>query len=111
MTGPTRQPEGQRSNGRRLITDRPDRRQLPFDRHQAGRMSVARVPLFEPLISAVVVAQRLPEPGLVAVLDAPAADPFGALPEVPRRADQPGRAAVLRGERPSVVLVGDKCLV
>src|SRR6185503_17271409 len=47
--------------------------------------SVAGVALLQPLVATVVVAERLPEPGLVAVLDAQAAEPLGALPEVARR--------------------------
>src|SRR5206468_11370501 len=72
--------------------------------------SVAAVALFEPLVAAVVVAQRLPEAGHVAVDQAEAADPLRALPEVAPRDDEPGRAAVLWRERPAVVLPGDERL-
>ena len=44
-------------------------------------------------------------------LDAQAADPLRALPEVAARHDEPGRAAVLRRERLAVVLAGDERLV
>ena len=66
--------------------------------------SFARVALFEPWIATVVVAERLPEPRLVAVDDAQAAHPFGALPEIEMRHDQPHRAAMLArsGASPAV---------
>ena len=73
-------------------------------------MSVALIALLLPLVAAVVVAERLPEPGLVLSTQLEAADPLGALPEVEVGHDEPGRAAVLRRERLAVVLVGDECL-
>src|SRR5215213_5412872 len=73
--------------------------------------SVTGVALFEPLIATVVVAERLPEPRLVAILDPDAADPLRALPEVPRRHDETCRPAMLGGERLAVVLERDEGLV
>src|SRR5260221_1395637 len=72
-----------------------------------GDPSVARVAFFLPLVSAVVVAERLPEPGLVARLDSKAPHPLRALPEVASGDDQAGRSAVLPGEGLAVVLPGD----
>src|SRR5688500_16695579 len=68
--------------------------------------SVAAVAFFEPRVAAVVVAEGLPEPGLVALDESNTADPFGALPEVQVRHHEPCRAAVLRRERVAVVAVG-----
>src|SRR5262245_38518468 len=76
----------------------------------ASGTSVTAVALFEPLVAAVVVAQRFPEAGHVAVDQADAADPFRALPEVTSGNDEPGRPAVLRRQRFPVVLPGDECL-
>src|SRR5215213_7521818 len=73
--------------------------------------SVTVVPLFEPLVAAVVVAEGLPEPGLVPIRDPQAADPLGALPEVARRDHEAGRPAVLRCEGAPVVLPRDEGLV
>src|SRR5258706_14460559 len=69
-----------------------------------GAPSVARVAFYLPLIPAVVVAERLPESGLVAGLDPEAPNPLRAFPEVPTWNDEAGRAAVLRRERLGGVL-------
>src|SRR5258706_7156151 len=76
-----------------------------------GDPSVARVAFSLPLITAVVVAERLPESGLVAGLDPEAPNPLRAFPEVPTWNDEAGRAAVLRRERLAVVLPGHERLV
>src|SRR5207237_9738461 len=57
--------------------------------------SVAPVPLLAPWVAVVVVADALPEPGLVLGAQLQAAHPLGALPEVKVGDEQPGRAAVL----------------
>src|SRR5689334_7763044 len=72
--------------------------------------SVAAVALFEPLVAAVVVAERLPETGLVAIDDAQTTNPLGALPEVARGHDQSCRTAVLGCEGLAVVLPRDEGL-
>src|SRR5262245_65708847 len=72
------------------------------------RASVAAVALFEPLVAAVVVAERLPEAGHVAVDQAEPANPLRTLPEVATGDDEPGRPAVLRCQRRAVVLPGDE---
>src|SRR5258706_16007090 len=76
-----------------------------------GAPSVARVAFYLPLIPAVVVAERLPESGLVAGLDPEAPNPLRAFPEVPTWNDEAGRAAVLRRERLAVLLPGHESLV
>src|SRR6185503_1339914 len=57
-----------------------------------------REPLFQKRIGVVVVAEPLPESGLVVLVQLDPADPLGALPEVLARDDQPERPAVLGGE-------------
>src|SRR5947209_15211801 len=61
--------------------------------------SVAPVALLTPRVSAVVVAEALPEAGLVTLADLEPAHPFRALPEVQVRDEQPCGTAVLGGER------------
>src|SRR5690349_3423694 len=72
--------------------------------------SVAAIALFEPLVASVVIAERLPETGLVAFLHAKTAHPLGALPEVASRDHEPGRAAVLRRQWLAVVFPGNESL-
>ena len=69
---------------------------------RAGR-SVPLVPLLAPWVAVVVVAELLPEAGLVLEQQLEAAHPLGRLPEVEVRDEQPGRAAVLgpRASSPS----------
>src|SRR5262245_50864376 len=71
---------------------------------------VAGIALLVPGVAVVVVAERLPEAGLVLFQQPQAPDPFCALPEVEVRHDQAGRSAVLRLERLVVVAVGDERL-
>src|SRR5215211_505991 len=77
----------------------------------AGRQptwtSVAPVALLTPRIPVVVVAERLPEAGLVGLRDLDLGEPLGALPEVQVRHEQPCRAAVLGLERRAVERVHD----
>ena len=54
--------------------------------------SVARVPLFPPWVSVVVVAVHFPEAGRVVLPQPQPAYPFGAFPEVQVRDEQPGLA-------------------
>src|SRR4051812_9552913 len=72
-----------------------------------GVPSVAPVALLAPRVAVVVVAERLPEAGLVLRHEDEAAHPLGALPEVQMRDEQARGAAVLRLERLAVVLVDD----
>src|SRR5918993_3993768 len=69
--------------------------------------SVSPVALLAPGVAVIVVAQRLPETGLVLVYQPQAPHPLGALPEVEVGDEQAGRAAVLRRERLALVGVGD----
>src|SRR5262245_23958272 len=65
----------------------------------AVRQSVALIALLKPGVSTVVIAERLPEAGLVILGEDQAADPFRALPEVQMRDEHPGGPAVLGLER------------
>ena len=85
----------ERAGVRRLVAQR------EHGRHPPG--SVAPVPLFAPWVPVVVVAEALPESGLVVEGQRDAADPLRALPQVQVRDEQPGRAAVLRGQVLAVV--------
>src|ERR687886_335688 len=58
---------------------------------------VPPVSLLVPRVTAVVVAQRLPEPLFLFAKEPQAAHPFGALPEVQVWYEQPRGAAVLWG--------------
>src|SRR4029079_1618003 len=79
--------------------------QLRAGARDAGGQLVPLVALLAPGVAAVVVAQRLPEAWLVVLVEADAADPLGALPEVEVRDEQP-RGGALRGrQRLAVVLV------
>src|SRR6202008_744742 len=62
---------------------------------QPPHRSVALVALLAPGVSVVVVADALPEAGLVLLLELQAPYPLGALPEVEVGDQQPGRSAVL----------------
>src|SRR3954453_20945829 len=73
----------------------------------ATRQSVALITLFKPGISAIVVAERLPEARLDVVHEVQPAHPLRALPEVQVRDEQPGRAAVLGLEVVAVIAVDD----
>src|SRR4051794_26833514 len=75
----------------------------------ATRQSVALITLFKPGVSAIVVAERLPEARLVLVHEMQPAHPLRALPEVQVRDEQTGRAAVLGLEVAAVVAVHDPC--
>src|SRR6266436_9755828 len=79
-------------------------RRRPRRAPRAAR-SVARVALFLPWVSVVVVAVCLPEAGLVARLEPEAPYPLGALPEVVLRDEHARGAAVLGRER--FALVGE----
>src|SRR6185503_2093538 len=89
---------------------------MPFtvaSRHEIGftiASSIAAIAFFEPLVTPVVIAKRLPEPRLILVLDAETTDPFGAFPEIPPRYDEPRGATVLRRKRLAVVLPRDEGL-
>src|SRR6266550_5670687 len=73
-------------------------RRRPRRAPRAAR-SVARVALFLPWVTVVVVAVCLPEAGLVARLEPEAPYPLGALPEVVVRDEHARGAAVLGRER------------
>src|SRR4051812_9760367 len=73
----------------------------------AARQSVALITLLKPRVSAVVVAERLPEAGLVLVAEDQPPHPLRALPEVQVRDEQAGGAAVLGLELVAVVAVDD----
>src|SRR4029079_3925088 len=76
----------------------------------AGGSSVAAVTLLTPGIAVIVVAQRLPEAGLVSGQQAEATHPLGALPEIQVRHDQARRSTVCRLQRLAVVGVGHEGL-
>src|SRR4051812_27561659 len=73
----------------------------------ASRQSVALITLLKPRVSAVVVAERLPEARFVLIAEDQPPRPLRALPEVQMRDEQAGRAAVLGLEVLAVVAVGD----
>src|SRR3954452_22298650 len=73
----------------------------------ATRQSVALIALFKPGVSAIVVAERLPEARFVLVGERQPAHPFRALPEIQVRDEQAGGAAVLGRQRFAVVAVDD----
>src|SRR3954451_21250023 len=73
----------------------------------ATRQSVALITLFKPGVSAVVVAERLPEARVVLLGEVQAAHPLRALPEVQVRDEQPCRTAVLGLEVVALVAVDD----
>src|SRR5262249_30734446 len=75
-------------------------------RRRAAR-SVAPVALFLPWVTAVVIAERLPEAWLVVFDDAQPSNPLGALPEIQVGDEQARRAAVLRVERLPLIGVHD----
>ena len=70
-------------------------------------ISVSPVALLAPGVAIIVVAERLPETGLVLAYQPKAPHPLGALPEVEVGDEQARRAAVLGGERLAIVRVGD----
>src|SRR5215207_6479188 len=69
--------------------------------------SVTLVALLAPRVAAVVVAELLPEPRLVAFEQREAAQPLRALPEVQVRDEQPRRPTMLGVQRRAVVVEGD----
>src|SRR2546430_1344912 len=71
----------------------------PIERRSSAARSVARVALFLPWVSVVVVAVCLPEAGLVGRLETEAPYPLGALPEVVVRNEHAGGAPVLGREQ------------
>src|SRR5689334_665975 len=73
----------------------------------ATRQSVALITLFKPGISAVVVAERLPEARVVLLGEVQPAHPLRALPEIQVRDEQPGGTAVLGLEVLAFVAVDD----
>src|SRR5690242_21585947 len=73
----------------------------------ATRQSVALITLFKPGVSAVVVAERLPEARVVGLHEVQAAHPLRALPEVEVRDEQAGGTPVLGLEVVAVVAVDD----
>src|SRR5690348_256205 len=73
----------------------------------ATRQSVALITLFKPRVSTVVVAERLPEAGLVGLGEVQASDPLRALPEVQVWDEQAGGPSVLGLEVVAVVAVDD----
>src|SRR6476659_6271623 len=76
-------------------------------RRERAATSVARVPLFFPRVTVVLVAVALPEARLVLGPQLDAADPLRALPEVEVRNEQPRGPAVLGVERFTPKLVRD----
>src|SRR5690242_3470107 len=68
---------------------------------------IAPVPLFQPRVSADVVAVRLPEARMLLFLQTDPTDPLRALPEVEVRDEKTDRAAVLGVQRLTVELVGN----
>src|SRR3954453_23203041 len=73
----------------------------------ARRQSVALITLFKPGVSAIVVAEGLPEGGLVLLAEDQPPHPLRALPEVEVRDEQAGGAAVLGLQVVAVEAVGD----
>src|ERR671933_2723542 len=71
---------------------------------------ISPVSLFSPRVTAVMVAQRLPEPWLLFAKEPQAAHPFGAFPEVEVRYEQPCGATVLWCERLALIGVGNPSL-
>src|SRR5262249_61719024 len=69
---------------------------------------VAGIALLVPGVAVVVVAERLPEAGLVLFQQPQAPNPLRALPEVEVRHDQAGRPPVLRLERLVGIAGGDE---
>src|SRR5262245_596960 len=72
-----------------------------------SKRSVTLVALLTPGVSAVVVAELLPESRLVALEQQQPPHPLRALPEVQVRYQQPRGSAVLGGQRPAVVAPHD----
>ena len=66
---------------------------------------ITRVSLLFPRVAVVVIAKRLPEPGLVFRDEFEAAHPFGAFPKLEMRDQQTHRTPVLRRERLFIVFV------
>src|SRR5215207_2215245 len=78
---------------------------IPASRHARRAVtSVALVALLAPGVATVVVAELLPEAGLVALEQRQPAHPFGALPEVEVRHEQPRGPSVLGVQRRAVVV-------
>src|SRR5215216_857725 len=82
-----------------------------FEPVMAACLSVAPEALLAPGVAVVVIAQALPEAGLVLVQQLNPADPLGALPEVQVRHEQPRRAAMLGLQLLTVVAERDPGLV
>src|SRR5215216_2170936 len=82
-------------------------RQSSLPRARILATSVPPVALLAPGVAVVVVAQGLPEAGLVFGDQPQSSHPLGALPEVEVRHEQAGRTAVLGLERLAAVGVGD----
>src|SRR5262245_62306995 len=72
--------------------------------------TVTVVALLAPRVAVVVIAERFPESGLVAIHEAQLPDPLRALPEVQMVHEEPCGAAVLGRERYAVVFHGHPCL-
>src|SRR6516225_8006403 len=69
--------------------------------------SVASISLFSPRIAVHVIAEFLPESGLVVIDELQTAYPLGALPEIEVRNEQPSRTAVLGSERLAFIARSD----
>src|SRR5258708_19183273 len=67
--------------------------------------SVAPVPLLAPRVAVHVIPVRLPESGLILVMESQSLDPLGALPKIEMGHQQPRRAAVFGLQRLPAVLV------
>src|SRR5690606_18306826 len=82
---------------------RPSQRATPDDAPPSSSSGVAPVALLAPRITAVVIAELLPEARLVAVRQPQTAHPLRALPEVQVRDEQTRRTAVLRRQWRTIV--------
>src|SRR5882724_7395039 len=71
---------------------------------------VAVVALLTPRVAVVVIPERFPESGLIAIHQAQLPHPLGALPEVEVRNEEARRATVLGRERRAVVFHRYPCL-
>src|SRR5581483_3661002 len=64
-----------------------------------GASGIALIPLLTPRIPAIVIAELLPKPRLIARHEPKATHPLRALPEIEMRHEQPRGPAMLRRQR------------
>src|SRR3990170_416534 len=89
-------------SSRRAVTVATCQFRAAIRRARSGCPSIAAVALFKPRVAAIVVAETFPEAWLVALEQAQAAHPLGALPEIQMGHDQPRRPAMLGRQRTAV---------